>query len=165
MGGQISFSSWKPLFLEAERIVIWPATVVFVGWNRVLIIPWYITRYNRSHSNHIVLHLQSFLFYLSFCLELGIPASPWIFYLSSVLWSLILFLVRSVSECKEYMGSQTFILKVSLFEMGLLRHKEQTSDTKTHCPGYIYFNSISVAVVAYGTFSVKALSDLSFDVK
>lgn len=63
------------------------------------------------------------------------------------------------------MGSQTFILKVSLFEMGLLRHKEQTSDTKMHCPGYIYFNSISVAVVAYGTFSVKALPDLPFDVK
>lgn len=49
--------------------------------------------------------------------------------------------------------------------MGQLRHKEQTSDTKIHCPGYIYFNSISVAVVVHRTFAVKALSDLPFDVK
>lgn len=74
--------------------------------------------------------------------------------------------MHSVCEYKEYMGSQTFILKIiSLFEMSQLRYKEQTSDTKMHCPGYMYFKSISREVFAYRTFSVKALSDLPFDVK
>lgn len=48
--------------------------------------------------------------------------------------------------------------------MDQLRHKEQISDTKVHCPGYIYFNSISVAAVAYKTFPVKSLYDLPFDI-
>lgn len=93
-------------------------------------------------------------------------ASPWIFYLASVLWPSIVFLMHSVSEYKEHMGSQTFLLKIiSLFEMGQLRHEEQTSGTKMHCPGYVYFSSISMEVLAYRTLSAKVLSDLPFDVK